>query len=101
MKTVSKLLRSIWAIALLVMLNVALPVGASGMSVSPIVYGEQVQMRIAYDGASSSAFDYDSASTLSTNETENRIREEGGVFAQFAEFLAAETTGGVLQRLAK
>ena len=54
-------------------------------------YDAQARPSIAYDGASLPVFDYDSASTLSANETANRIREKGGAFAQFAKFLAAKS----------
>jgi len=66
---------------------------ASGL-VPQSAFGNNAYSRASavYDGASFLVLDYDSASTLSANESENRIREEGGVFAQFAKFLAAEET---------
>jgi len=91
MKIVSKLLCSIWAIALLSILDIVLPVAASGVSISPFVNDEQIQVSIAYDGASSPTFDYDSTSAHTANEKANQTRT-GAVFGRFPEFLAAETT---------
>jgi hypothetical protein len=91
MKIVSKLLCSIWAIALLAILDIVLPVAASGVSISPFVNDEQIQVSIAYDGASSPTFDYDSTSAHTANEKANQTRT-GAVFGRFPEFLAAEET---------
>ncbi|MBI3757350.1 MAG: hypothetical protein HY267_05175 [Deltaproteobacteria bacterium] len=45
----------------------------------------------AYDGSAISRFRYDSASTPSANEKENRPAGTSAVFARFLEFLAADT----------
>ena len=89
MKVASKILCSVWAITLAVMLNLALSVGASGISIPPTVYCEQMPVSLAYDGASSPTCDYDSAYTYA-DEKENRSEKIGGVCAHFTEFLAAK-----------
>lgn len=90
MKIILRLLCSI-GVTLLVMLSFTLPVGASGPSISPIVYGEQLQVRIAYDGVSSSTIGYDSSYAYAANEKENRTAgTTTGPFAGFAGFLAAK-----------
>jgi hypothetical protein len=97
-EVVSKLNRSIWLLTLLAVFGLLLPTVASAFSTprNLFAYDEQTQASIAYDGNSLTAFDYDFASTLSANESANRIRDEGGVFAQFAKFLAAKGGGNVL-----
>lgn len=90
MKIILRLLCSI-GVTLLVMLSFTLPVGASGPSISPIVYCEQLQVRIAYDGVSSSTIGYDSSYAYAANEKENRTAgTTTGPFAGFAGFLAAK-----------
>ena len=51
-----------------------------------------------YDVASFLVLNYDSPSTLCANESKNRIGEEGGVFARFAQFLAAEGGQNIVYR---
>jgi hypothetical protein len=66
---------------------------ASGLVPQPIFgYDAHPRTNIVHDGASLPVFDYDSASTPCANKSENRISEDGGFFAQFAQFLAAEKT---------
>lgn len=89
MKVASKILCSVWAITLAVMLNLALSVGASGISIPPTVYCEQMPVSLAYDGASSPTCDYNSAYTYA-DEKENRSEKIGGVCAHFTEFLATK-----------
>lgn len=50
-----------------------------------------------YDARSLSAIDYDSASTVLTNENERRSVETGGSIAHFGEFLAAKSAATVDQ----
>jgi hypothetical protein len=94
MKTISNLLYSIWVVTLMVILSLALPVEASGLSISPIVYGEQIDVSIAYDGASSSMFGYDSTSAHTGNERATRTRTDTA-FGHVLGFLAAE--GGAIR----
>lgn len=60
--------------------------------VSPLTfaYDGHRQATVAYDAPSLAAFDYDVAFVFPANESENRTGETGGIFAQLAEFLAAE-----------
>lgn len=80
-----------WVVTLLVMLSFALPMSALGLSVLPIVYGEQMDVSIAYDEIASSTFDYDSPSAHTANEKTNRTRTDTSI-GHFPEFLAAKTT---------
>ncbi len=90
MKLVSKMLCSIWAIALLVMLDIVLPAMASGTSISPLVNDEQIQVSIAYDEVSSPTIEYDSTSAHTANEKANRTRTDTA-FDLVREFPAAKT----------
>lgn len=60
------------------------------MSIPPIVYGEQMQASIAYDGTPSSTFDYDAARAYPANEKENRTGRMGGALDRFTNLLAAK-----------
>jgi hypothetical protein len=91
MKILSKLLCSIWSVTLLVLLNVASPLGASGMSFPTTMYGEPMQVSVAYDGASLSGCGYDFDSAPATNKKENRTAGTIDELPIFRKFLAAES----------
>jgi hypothetical protein len=90
MKSLLKLIRSIWLVALLVVS--VLPMVASALSpVSALVsYDGQKQTRSAYDGALLSSFNYDSPSVPLAGGEEYRTVRTVGLFPSFAQFLAAE-----------
>lgn len=92
MKSLLKLIHSMWFVTLLALFGFALATSTSGMIAPPIAYDEQAQPTIAYDALSDSTFDYDAASAFAGNEKEMRTSGDGDLFAQNAKFLAAKTT---------
>ena len=99
MKIASKLLCSIWAVTLLVILSFALSVAALAMPVATVAYGGQQQPSNAYDGTSPETFDYDSAVAPPANENTNQTVRMGGAFAKVGEFLAAKGGGQTFEIL--
>jgi hypothetical protein len=93
MKVLSNLISSLWILALLTMLGVALPVAASGITGLCYDSPEHTRASVAYDGTRSPVFDYDSASTLYATKSDKQIGEAGHVLARFAGFLAAKSGG--------
>lgn|SRR6185437_6350568 len=55
-------------------------------------YDAQTRQSTGYDDVSFSAFNYDSATTLSANKDANEFIGTGDVFRKFAELIAAEGT---------
>lgn len=80
----SLLLRCLSLLGVLVAANVVAPSTAWG-------YDAQPRPSTAYDGASLSAFDYDSASVLAIREKQNGATGNRVLFAKFAEFVAAKS----------
>lgn len=58
-------------------------------------YDVQTHQSSGYDGVSFSAFNYDSATTLSANEAANGFVGTGDVFAKCVEFIAAKGANGL------
>ena len=73
------------------MFGFALPAHTSGLSAHVIAYNLQTLSSIAYDEVSISVFAYDLAFIPPAHKSENRSVGTGGIFANFAEFLAAKT----------
>lgn len=90
MKSLPKLIRSFWLVALLALFGLCSTASAPGMTVPAIAYDEGALPTVAYDVPSLSVFDYDVAPALPANERERRGAETSGVFAGFSSFLAAE-----------
>jgi hypothetical protein len=66
----------------------------AGVVIAPLAtwgYDVPTQATTAYDGVSGLAFGYDSALTLPAIENVNRAVGTGGIFVNFAKFLAAKT----------
>lgn len=78
----SLLLRCLSLLGVLVATNVVAPSTAWG-------YDAQPRRSTAYDGASLSAFDYDSGLVSPSHEKENQTAGTDGVFGLFAKLLAA------------
>ncbi len=64
MKSLLKLMHSMWFVTLLALFGFALATSTSGMTAPAIAYDEQAQPTIACDARSASAFGYDAASAL-------------------------------------
>jgi hypothetical protein len=58
---------------------------------TPFTYDGQNQAKIAYDETSQPVSDYDSAAVPFANDTENQTVGASGLFANFNEFLAADS----------
>ncbi len=91
MKSLLRLIRSLWFVALLVLFDFGLATAASGMTASTIAYGGQTQPTIVYDVPSLLASGYDVAPALAANEKESQRAGTSNVFARFAKFHAAES----------
>ena len=98
MKSLLKLMHSIWRVMLLVAFGLPLPITA--LALSPVstlfAYDGQDQANIAYDGAALLVFNYDSAVVPIADVHENRTPGASGLFAEFTEFLAAKATTGFI-----
>jgi hypothetical protein len=97
LKSILKLICSMWVILPLIVFCFDMATNASGMAASAFVYDEVMRSAVGYDAPSPSALEYDSASASFANENGNPA-PRNGAFAGFAEFLAAE--GGVQSELA-
>ncbi len=91
MKSLLRLIRSLWFVALLVLFDFGLATSTSGMTASAIAYDGQTQPTIVYDAHSPLVFGYDVAPAPAANEKGSRVAETSGVFSGFAKFVAAET----------
>lgn len=98
MKSLPKLMRSFWFVALLALFGLCSTTSTPGMAVPPIAYDEGALPTIAYDVPSLSVFDYDIAPALPANERERRGAETSGVLAGFSSFLAAESEANIVYR---
>ena len=61
------------------------------VSQAGVIYGGQLQAKIAYDGPSEPTNGYDAVAMLTTSEGKDRTLENYALFAKFAEFLAADS----------
>lgn len=87
-------IRAIWLTALLAAFGLLEVVSSSAFPSAPLSFGYDGhnQARIAYDGSSPSAFNYNSAAVLTADGRESPTARTGHIFANFAEFLAADST---------
>lgn len=94
LKSILKLICSMWVILPLIVFCFDMATNASGMAASAFVYDEVMRSAVGYDAPSPSALEYDSASASFANENGNPA-PRNGAFAGFAEFLAADSGANI------
>jgi hypothetical protein len=92
MKLLSKLLRCVWVLTLLIAVSIALQGFASTPALNDTGCDARAQLTIVYDGVSFSAISYDCPTSTPAHEGCNGSGETSATLSKFVELLAAETT---------